>query len=34
MLRFDLARHGIGVSVVVPGAVKTPLVTNGSVVTP
>ena len=26
MLRFDLARHNIGVSVVVPGAVKTPLV--------
>lgn len=26
VLRFDLARHGIGVSVVVPGAVKTPLV--------
>ena len=26
MLRFDLARHRIGVSVVVPGAVKTPLV--------
>jgi NAD(P)-dependent dehydrogenase (short-subunit alcohol dehydrogenase family) len=25
-LRFDLARHRIGVSVVVPGAVKTPLV--------
>lgn len=25
VLRFDLARHGIGVSVVVPGAVKTPL---------
>jgi NAD(P)-dependent dehydrogenase (short-subunit alcohol dehydrogenase family) len=26
VLRFDLARQGIGVSVVVPGAVKTPLV--------
>lgn len=26
VLRFDLARHGIGVSVVVPGAVDTPLV--------
>jgi NAD(P)-dependent dehydrogenase (short-subunit alcohol dehydrogenase family) len=26
VLRFDLARHKIGVSVVVPGAVKTPLV--------
>ncbi len=26
VLRFDLDRHGIGVSVVVPGAVKTPLV--------
>ncbi len=26
VLRFDLARHDIGVSVVVPGAVKTPLV--------
>ncbi len=26
VLRFDLARHNIGVSVVVPGAVKTPLV--------
>jgi NAD(P)-dependent dehydrogenase (short-subunit alcohol dehydrogenase family) len=26
VLRFDLARHGIGVSVVVPGAVKTSLV--------
>ena len=26
VLRFDLARHGIGVSVVVPGAVNTPLV--------
>jgi NAD(P)-dependent dehydrogenase (short-subunit alcohol dehydrogenase family) len=25
-LRFDLARHNIGVSVVVPGAVNTPLV--------
>ena len=26
VLRFDLARHGIGVSLVCPGAVKTPLV--------
>src|SRR5258708_35168776 len=26
VLRFDLARHRIGVSVVAPGAVKTPLV--------
>lgn len=26
VLRFDLARHRVGVSVVVPGAVKTPLV--------
>ncbi|SDH16704.1 NADP-dependent 3-hydroxy acid dehydrogenase YdfG [Rhodococcus triatomae] len=26
VLRFDLRRHGIGVSLVVPGAVKTPLV--------
>ena len=26
VLRFDLARHGIGVSLVVPGAVNTPLV--------
>ncbi|WP_042574769.1 SDR family oxidoreductase [Rhodococcus sp. MEB064] len=26
VLRFDLARHGIGVSLVVPGAVRTPLV--------
>lgn len=26
VLRFDLARHGIGVSVVVPGAVRTPMV--------
>jgi short-subunit dehydrogenase len=26
VLRFDLARHRIGVSLVVPGAVKTPLV--------
>ena len=25
MLRFDLARHGIGVSLVCPGAVHTPL---------
>jgi NAD(P)-dependent dehydrogenase (short-subunit alcohol dehydrogenase family) len=28
VLRFDLARHRIGVSVVVPGAVKTPLVNS------
>jgi NAD(P)-dependent dehydrogenase (short-subunit alcohol dehydrogenase family) len=28
VLRFDLARHRIGVSVVVPGAVNTPLVTT------
>lgn len=28
VLRFDLARHDIGVSVVVPGAVKTPLVST------
>ena len=28
VLRFDLARHKIGVSVVVPGAVKTPLVNS------
>jgi len=28
VLRFDLARHGIGVSVVVPGAVNTPLVNS------
>ena len=28
VLRFDLARHRIGVSVVVPGAVKTPLVST------
>jgi short-subunit dehydrogenase len=26
VLRFDLARHGIGVSLVCPGGVKTPLV--------
>ncbi len=26
VLRFDLAKHGIGVNVVVPGAVRTPLV--------
>jgi NAD(P)-dependent dehydrogenase (short-subunit alcohol dehydrogenase family) len=26
VLRFDLARHGIGVSLICPGAVKTPLV--------
>ena len=29
VLRFDLARHRIGVSVVVPGAVQTPLVKVG-----
>ena len=33
VLRFDLARHGIGVSVVVPGAVKTPLVRTMAAVT-
>jgi NAD(P)-dependent dehydrogenase (short-subunit alcohol dehydrogenase family) len=32
VLRFDLARHGIGVSVVVPGAVKTPLVQSVEIV--
>ncbi len=32
VLRFDLARHGIGVSVVVPGAVKTPLVQTVEIV--
>lgn len=26
VLRFDLRKHGIGVSLVCPGAVKTPLV--------
>lgn len=32
VLRFDLARHGIGVSLVVPGAVKTPLVETVEIV--
>jgi NAD(P)-dependent dehydrogenase (short-subunit alcohol dehydrogenase family) len=32
VLRFDLARHGIGVSVVVPGAVKTPMVQTVEIV--
>jgi NAD(P)-dependent dehydrogenase (short-subunit alcohol dehydrogenase family) len=32
VLRFDLARHRIGVSVVVPGAVKTPLVKTVQIV--
>ncbi|MGE2835534.1 SDR family oxidoreductase [Mycobacterium sp. SMC-4] len=32
VLRFDLARHRIGVSVVVPGAVKTPLVETVAIV--
>ena len=32
VLRFDLARHRIGVSVVVPGAVKTPLVQSVDIV--
>lgn len=32
VLRFDLARHRIGVSVVVPGAVKTPLVHSAQIV--
>jgi NAD(P)-dependent dehydrogenase (short-subunit alcohol dehydrogenase family) len=32
VLRFDLARHRIGVSVVVPGAVKTPLVHSVEIV--
>jgi NAD(P)-dependent dehydrogenase (short-subunit alcohol dehydrogenase family) len=32
VLRFDLARHRIGVSVVVPGAVKTPLVETVQIV--
>ncbi|MGE2730927.1 SDR family oxidoreductase [Mycolicibacterium vaccae] len=32
VLRFDLARHRIGVSVVVPGAVKTPLVQTVDIV--
>jgi len=31
VLRFDLARHGIGVSVVVPGAVDTPLVRTAEI---
>jgi NAD(P)-dependent dehydrogenase (short-subunit alcohol dehydrogenase family) len=32
VLRFDLARHGIGVSLVCPGAVKTPLVGSAVIV--
>ncbi|POX86173.1 short chain dehydrogenase [Mycobacterium kansasii] len=32
VLRFDLARHRIGVSVVVPGAVRTPLVNTVEIV--
>ncbi|WP_445149769.1 SDR family oxidoreductase [Baekduia sp. Peel2402] len=32
VLRFDLARHGIGVSLVCPGAVKTPLVASAVIV--
>ncbi|BBY56960.1 SDR family oxidoreductase [Mycolicibacterium sarraceniae] len=32
VLRFDLARHGIGVSLVVPGAVDTPLVRTVEIV--
>jgi NAD(P)-dependent dehydrogenase (short-subunit alcohol dehydrogenase family) len=32
VLRFDLARHRIGVSVVVPGAVKTPMVQSVDIV--
>jgi len=32
VLRFDLARHRIGVSVVVPGAVKTPLMQSVQIV--
>jgi NAD(P)-dependent dehydrogenase (short-subunit alcohol dehydrogenase family) len=32
VLRFDLERHGIGVSLVVPGAVRTPLVQNVQIV--
>jgi NAD(P)-dependent dehydrogenase (short-subunit alcohol dehydrogenase family) len=32
VLRFDLERHGIGVSLVVPGAVRTPLVGTAQIV--
>jgi NAD(P)-dependent dehydrogenase (short-subunit alcohol dehydrogenase family) len=32
VLRFDLARHGIGVTLVCPGAVKTPLVGSAVIV--
>ncbi|MCM6772619.1 SDR family oxidoreductase [Nocardia sp. CDC159] len=32
VLRFDLERHGIGVSLVVPGAVRTPLVDTAQIV--
>lgn len=32
VLRFDLARHGIGVSLVCPGAVRTPLVGSAVIV--
>jgi NAD(P)-dependent dehydrogenase (short-subunit alcohol dehydrogenase family) len=32
VLRFDLARHGIGVTLVCPGAVKTPLVASAVIV--
>ena len=32
VLRFDLRRHGIGVSLVCPGAVKTPLVGTVTIV--
>ncbi len=32
VLRFDLARHGIGVSLVCPGGVKTPLVNTVTIV--
>ncbi len=32
VLRFDLARHGIGVSLVVPGGVRTPLVNTVEIV--
>ncbi|MBU3060349.1 SDR family oxidoreductase [Nocardia sp. NEAU-G5] len=32
VLRFDLERHGIGVSLVVPGAVRTPLVGTAQII--
>lgn len=32
VLRYDLRRHGIGVSVVCPGAVKTPLINTAEIV--